>query len=416
MTRPLPDAGSPAEPPPNLFRHVPFQRFWGTRVMSSLGFQILSVAIGWHVYALTHSAFALGLVGLAQFVPMFALTLVVGQVADRYDRRRIAMLCQTVEACVAGAFLLGSASGWLTAPGVYALAMIVGTARAFESPSVSSLLPAVVPRGDLPRATALSTSANQAAQILGPACGGLLYGLGAPVAFGASVAAFALAALMSGTIPLRSAPPAREPVTLRSVFSGIAFIRREPAILGALSLDLFAVLFGGATALLPIYARDILQVGPWGLGALRAAPAFGALAGTLWLARFPLRGRPGRAMFGGVIAFGIATIVFGLSRHFMLSLVARRARGARRVGRDQRRRAAVARATAHAGRDARARERGQRAVHRHVEPARRIRVGRDGRVVGRAGGDRRRRRGDDSRRARVDAAVSAAHEHDVAGA
>ncbi|MXN77138.1 MFS transporter [Burkholderia sp. 4701] len=322
MTRPLPDAGSPAEPPPDLFRHIPFQRFWGTRVMSSLGFQILSVAIGWHVYALTHSAFALGLVGLAQFVPMFALTLVVGQVADRYDRRRIAMLCQTVEACVAGAFLLGSASGWLTASGIYVLAMIVGTARAFESPSVSSLLPAVVPRGDLPRATALSTSANQAAQILGPACGGLLYGLGAPVAFGASVAAFALAALLSGTIPLRSAPPAREPVTLRSVFSGIAFIRREPAILGALSLDLFAVLFGGATALLPIYARDILQVGPWGLGALRAAPAFGALAGTLWLARFPLRGRPGRAMFGGVIAFGVATIVFGLSRHFTLSLVA----------------------------------------------------------------------------------------------
>ncbi|HEM7850894.1 MFS transporter [Burkholderia multivorans] len=328
MTAPLPDARTASELPANLFRHAPFRRFWGTRVMSSLAFQILSVAIGWYVYALTHSAFALGLVGLAQFVPMFALTLVVGQVADRFDRRRIATICQSVEALAAGVFLLGAAQGWLAAPGVYALAAIVGTARAFESPSVSSLLPAVVPRAELPRATALSTSANQAAQILGPAFGGLLYGLGAPVAFGTSVAAFAIAGLLSGTIPLRSAPPAREPVTLRSVFSGIAFIRREPAILGALSLDLFAVLFGGATALLPIYARDILQVGPWGLGALRAAPAVGALAGTLWLTRFPLKARPGRAMFGGVIAFGIATIVFGLSRHVALSLVALAALGA----------------------------------------------------------------------------------------
>ena len=171
---------------------------------------------------------------------------------------------------------------------MYALAAIVGTARAFESPSVSSLLPAVVPRTDLPRATALSTSANQAAQILG-AFGGLLYGVGAPAAFGTSVVAFAVAAVLSGTIPLRSAPPAREPVTLRSVFSGIAFIRREPAILGALSLDLFAVLFGGATALLPIYARDILQVGPWGRRA--ACGACGRRArGDAGLTRFPLKG------------------------------------------------------------------------------------------------------------------------------
>ncbi|WP_310724795.1 MFS transporter, partial [Burkholderia multivorans] len=155
MTAPLPDARTASELPANLFRHAPFRRFWGTRVMSSLAFQILSVAIGWYVYALTHSAFALGLVGLAQFVPMFALTLVVGQVADRFDRRRIATICQSMEALASGVFLLGAAQGWLAAPGVYALAAIVGTARAFESPSVSSLLPAVVPRAELPRATAL---------------------------------------------------------------------------------------------------------------------------------------------------------------------------------------------------------------------------------------------------------------------
>ena len=379
MTDSVPDS-SPLSPlPANLFRHVPFQRFWGTRVMSSLAFQILSVAIGWYVYALTHSAFALGLVGLAQFVPMFALTLVVGQVADRYDRRRIATICQGRRGAGRRRVPARRHAKWLAAPAVYALAAIVGTARAFESPSVSSLLPAVVPRTDLPRATALSTSANQAAQILRPAFGGLLYGVGAPAAFGTSVVAFAVAAVLSGTIPLRSAPPAREPVTLRSVFSGIAFIRREPAILGALSLDLFAVLFGGATALLPIYARDILQVGPWGRRAAcgacgrrargdavaHAVPAEGAAGSRDVRRRDRIRHRDDRVR---VVA--------------ALRAVARGAGRARRIGRRQRRRAAVARATAYARRHARARERGQFAVHRYVEPARRIRVGRDGRMVG----------------------------------
>jgi MFS family permease len=322
MTTPLPHSTTPTDSPHNVIRLPAFRRYWSSRVASSVAFQMMSVAIGWHVYAITHSAFALGLVGLAQFLPMFVLTLVVGHVADRYDRRRIAAVCQAVEALVAGVLLLGATFGGLSASAIYLLAALTGAARAFESPSAASLLPAVVPRADLPRATALATSASQAAQILGPAFGGLLYGVGAPVAFAASCAMFAIASAASVSIPLTSKPASREPVTLRSVFSGIAFIRREPVILGALSLDLFAVLFGGATALLPIYARDILQVGPWGLGTLRAAPAVGALAGTLWLARFPLRARPGRAMFGGVIVFGAATIVFGLSHHFLLSLVA----------------------------------------------------------------------------------------------
>jgi MFS family permease len=313
----------PADSPNfSLPKHPPFQRFWCTRILSSLSFQMLAVAMGWHVYALTHSAFALGLVGLAQFLPMFLLTLVVGHVADRYDRRRIAAVCQSLESVAALLFAIGTFGGWISAPVIYVLAACVGAARAFESPAVSSLLPAVVPRGYLPKATAWATSANQTAQIAGPALGGLLYGIGPGAAYLACTLSFAAAATSVWSIPLQMKPASRAPVTLESIFSGIKFIRSEPVILGALSLDLFAVLFGGATALLPIFARDVLHAGPIGLGLLRSGTAIGALAGTIWLAHFPLRNRPGAAMFGGVIAFGIATIVFGLSHQFLVSLLA----------------------------------------------------------------------------------------------
>ncbi|MGF6936448.1 MFS family permease [Paraburkholderia sp. UCT70] len=313
----------PADSPHfSLPKHPPFQRFWCTRILSSLSFQMLAVAMGWHVYALTHSAFALGLVGLAQFLPMFLLTLVVGHVADRYDRRRIAAVCQSLESVAALLFAIGTFGGWISAPVIYVLAACVGASRAFESPAVASLLPAVVPRGYLPKATAWATSANQTAQIAGPALGGLLYGIGPGAAYLACTLTFAAAAASVWSIPLQMKPASRAPVTLESIFSGIAFIRREPVILGALSLDLFAVLFGGATALLPIFARDVLHAGPLGLGLLRSGTAIGALASTIWLAHFPLRNRPGAAMFGGVIAFGIATIVFGLSHQFLVSLFA----------------------------------------------------------------------------------------------
>jgi MFS family permease len=310
------------EAPRSLPHSRPFQRFWATRVLSSLSFQMLAVAMGWHIYALTHSAYALGLLGLAQFLPMFTLTLVVGHVADRYDRRRIAAICQSIEAVAALMFVLGTFGGWLSAPVIYGLAVCVGAARAFESPAVSSLLPGVVPRGELPQATAWATSAGQTAQIVGPALGGLLYGVGPGIAYLSCTIGFAMAAMMVRGISLQAKPATRAPVTLESVFSGIGFIRRQPVILGALSLDLFAVLFGGATALLPVFARDILHAGPLALGMLRSASAVGALAGTIWFAHFPLRKKPGTAMFGGVIVFGIATIVFGLSHQFLVSLLA----------------------------------------------------------------------------------------------
>ena len=315
-------SSAPEAAPGRLARNRGFQRFWGARVLASMSFQMLAVAMGWHVYALTKSAFALGLVGLSQFLPMFLLTLVVGHVADRYDRRRIAAVCQGIECAAALTFACGTFGGWLSAPVIYALAAGVGAARAFESPAMSSLLPAVVPRAQLPKATAWSTSASQTAQIVGPALGGLLYGVGAGPAYLVCALSFAVAAILSARVPLQTRPAARAPVTLASVFSGIAFIRSQPVILGALSLDLFAVLFGGATALLPVFARDILHAGPLALGLLRSASAVGALSGSIWLAHFPLRRRPGLAMFGGVIVFGCATIVFGLSHNIAVSLVA----------------------------------------------------------------------------------------------
>ncbi|CAN7238166.1 MFS transporter [Caballeronia sp. LjRoot34] len=309
-------------------RHRPFALFWSARVMSSVAFQMMSVAIGWQIYSITHSAFALGLVGLSQFLPMFMLTLVVGHVADRYDRRTIAFICQAIQGVAALTLCVATWRGITSQGLIYLIAAIAGSARAFESPSMAALLPNLIPRAQLQYATAWSTSANQTAQILGPAMGGLLYGLGALTVYGAVAVAFIGAAVVLSSIKIEQVVRMRTPLTFESLFSGIAFIRRKPVILGALSLDLFAVLLGGATALLPVFARDILHAGPWALGVLRAAPAVGALGGSIYLAHFPLRRRAGTALFGGVIAFGIATIVFGLSRNLYVSLIALAALGA----------------------------------------------------------------------------------------
>jgi len=296
--------------------------------MSSVAFQMMSVAIGWQIYSITHSAFALGLVGLSQFLPMFMLTLVVGHVADRYDRRTIAFICQAIQGVAALTLCIATWRGVTSQGLIYLIAAIAGSARAFESPSMAALLPNLIPRAQLQYATAWSTSANQTAQILGPAMGGLLYAFGALTVYGAVAVAFIGAAVVLSSIKIEQVVRMRTPLTFESLFSGIAFIRRKPVILGALSLDLFAVLLGGATALLPVFARDILHAGPWALGVLRAAPAVGALAGSIYLAHFPLRRRAGTALFGGVIAFGIATIVFGLSRNLYVSLIALAALGA----------------------------------------------------------------------------------------
>jgi hypothetical protein len=253
---------------------------------------------------------------------MFILTLPVGHFADRYDRRRIAGLCQFVE-CLATAYLAwpGSSES-MSSGGLLVVIALVGAARAFEGPSMQALMPSLVDTEHFPKAAAWSASATQLASIAGPALGGLLYAFGTPFAFGAASLLYLVSAVLVSLVGKRQSSSRREPVTVKSLFAGIEFIRTRPAILGAISMDLFAVLLGGATALLPIYAKDILKTGSMGLGALRSAPAVGALVASLVLARRPLRRAIGMKMFAAVTAFGLATILFALSRSFGLSLFA----------------------------------------------------------------------------------------------
>jgi len=283
---------------------------------------MLAVAIGWQLYALTGRALDLGLVGLVQFGTQVALTLLVGQAADRYDRRAIIVSCRVVSGLAAAALAAGTLGGTLTTGRILALVAVVGAARSFEGPTMSALVVGLVARPLVPRAMAWSVSANQAARIVSPALGGALYVTGAEVvhfvAAGCFLAAGLLAALIRNPGPAR----VREEFTLESFFSGLLYIRNNRLLLGMMSLDLFAVLFGGATALLPIYARDVLQTGPWGLGLLRSAPAVDALLTSIVLARYPIERQAGRVMLRAVVAFGAATVVFGLSTHLALSLLA----------------------------------------------------------------------------------------------
>jgi MFS family permease len=284
-----------------------------------MAFQMLGVAVGWQIYAITGSAMYLGLVGLAQFLPMFLLTLVVGHVADRYDRRNIARICQTIEGLSAGVLALASFGGWQSKESILLIIFIVGAARAFEGPTLHALLPGLVPVQIFPRAAAWSSSAMQTATIVGPALGGFLYAAGPAIVYLTTGIVFLAASVFVALIRIERLPLRHEPVSVRSVFAGVSYIKSHREILGAISLDLFAVLLGGATALLPVYARDILVTGPWGLGLLRSAPAVGALMMSVYLARHPLRRRVGRSMFRAVAVFGAATILFAVATSFLFS-------------------------------------------------------------------------------------------------
>jgi MFS family permease len=306
----------------SLTKQRDFMLYWCARIGATLAYQMISVGVGWQVYALTGSALDLGLVGLAQFLPSFVLVLVVGHVADRFDRRRTLQASLLLQALATLALALGSYAGRMDVRAIFAVVTLIGAARAFQQPAMQALLPALVPRALLSRAIAANSSASQAAFIAGPALGGVLYVAGPTMVYGVATALLAATVLTVAAIRLREPPAAPGKVTIESVFAGIRFIRSRPAVLGAISLDLFAVLLGGATALLPIYARDILHSGPWALGVLRAGSAVGALAMALWLMRFPIRRRAGRTMFAAVAVFGAATIVFGVSRSFALSLAA----------------------------------------------------------------------------------------------
>jgi MFS family permease len=306
----------------SALRRGPFALFLLARVSATLAFQILTVAVSWQMYAITGSALYLGLVGLAQFLPMFVLTLVVGHVADRYDRRAIVRICQLVEGLATGLLAAASLTGRLSKENILVIVSVIGAVRAFEGPAMQSLMPALVSVELFPRAAAWSASAMQVATIVGPALGGFLYVISPTTVLACASVMFLGSSILVSMIRIDRAPAKREKVTMKSLFAGISFIRSRQIILGAISLDLFAVLLGGATALLPIYAKDILHTGSWGLGLLRSAPALGALAMSLFLARRPLRSRVGRTMFSAVAVFGISTIVFAISTSFMLSLIA----------------------------------------------------------------------------------------------
>ncbi|MGO4137403.1 MFS transporter [Rhizobium brockwellii] len=304
------------------FRHSSYTRFFFARFLLSFSQQIVSVAVGWQMYDRTGSAIYLGLIGLVQFLPSLLLILVTGSVADRYNRRAIAALCSLVSALCTLALLVMTLMGSFTPLPVFAVLLIFGIERAFMSPAVQSLAPNLVPEEALTNAIAWNSSSWQLAAITGPVLGGLLYGVSAPTAYTVAVIFSVLGAALLYMIPKPVQKTTGETKSWAMILGGFSFIRAEKVVLGAISLDLFAVLLGGATALMPIFARDILTLGPWGLGLLRAAPGLGAIVMAIFLAAYPLRHRAGIYMFIGVALFGVGTIIFGISTNTEVSIAA----------------------------------------------------------------------------------------------
>ncbi|WHO73837.1 MFS transporter [Rhizobium sp. BT03] len=304
------------------FRHSSYTRFFFARFLLSFSQQIVSVAVGWQMYDQTGKAIYLGLIGLVQFLPSLLLMLVTGSVADRYNRRAIAALCSLVSALCTLALLVMTVMGTFTPLPVFAVLLIFGIERAFMSPAVQSLAPNLVPEQDLSNAIAWNSSSWQLAAITGPVIGGLLYGVSATTAYTVAVIFSVLGAALLYMIPKPEQKTTGEAKSWAMILGGFSFIRAERVVLGAISLDLFAVLLGGATALMPIFARDILTLGPWGLGLLRAAPGLGAIVMAIFLAAYPLKHRAGIYMFTGVALFGLGTIVFGISTNTEVSIAA----------------------------------------------------------------------------------------------
>jgi MFS family permease len=312
-------AGTPTV---GLLHHRAFVRFLYVRVAASIALQVQVVAVGWQMYALTNSPFALGLIGLVQFIPAIGLFLITGHAADRYDRRFITWAAQLVEALAVTVLAAATATGHLTPQLLLIMAFCVGIGRAFEQPSLQSVLPNIVPASLLPRAIAASTSAAQTAVVAGPALGGALVAFSPTLDFAACALLWLSAGFVMRGITMVRTVPAREPVDLKTLFSGLSFIGRHKVVLGAILLDLFAVLLGNATALLPIFARDIFMSGPLSFGILRAAPAVGAILTALALTRWPISRRVGRVMVMAVAAFGTGTILLALSPTFGFAVAA----------------------------------------------------------------------------------------------
>lgn len=321
---PQTDIADPSElsEPERLLKYPPFIKFWLARVCSTVGYQMLALLIGWEVYALTSSALDLGLIGLIQFVPSVVLTLLVGHTADRYDRRLIMRLAQSVNLVVAIILFIAIWTGHLSRDLLFVAVFFIGTGRAFELPATQALVPLLVPSSLAARAIAAWASANQVAVISGPAIGGLLFAFSPVNLAAACAAAFGGAIILVTLVTITRPVGIREPPTFASVLAGFDYVRKRKRLLGVVTLDLFVVVLGGATALLPIFARDILAVGPIGLGLLRSAPAVGALISTIVLSNHSIERHIGSKMFFAVAVYGVATTAFGLSTWFPLSLAA----------------------------------------------------------------------------------------------
>jgi MFS family permease len=302
-----------------LLRDASFLFFLLSRSLSRFSSQVAAVAIGWQIYDITGSAFDLGMVGLVQFLPTALLVFVAGHAADRFERKRVVQLCQVAEALTALFLAVSTYAGWLDAVQIYIATFVIGIAGAFESPATAALLPLIAPQGSLQRATAISSGAAQVATITGPAIGGLAYVFAPSLPYLIVVAFWLAGAILTGFLRPAQQATLKDENADDDLYAGVRFIRNNPAILGTISLDLFAVLLGGVVALLPIYARDILHTGPLGLGILRAAPAVGALFMTIVLARHTINRHVGLRMFQAVIIFGVATVVFALSQWMWLS-------------------------------------------------------------------------------------------------
>jgi MFS family permease len=303
-----------------LFGFRGYVRFWYSRLAGTSANQMLMVAVGWQMYDLTGSAWDLGLIGLLQFLPALLLVLLAGHAVDRFHRGRILLLCMVLQAAIAALLALGTQQGWASRGLLLGLSVLMGSVKAFQMPAQQALAPLLVPAEVLPRALALSSTGAQAAIVLGPAVGGFLYVAGASAVYLICAGLFALSGALVATVRYEAARGAARNLRLDTLLAGVRFVLHRPMVLGAISLDLCAVLLGGATALLPIFAKDILHTGPWGLGLLRAAPAAGAVTMSLLLARRPITHKAGPVLLGAVALYGLATLAFGLSTSFVLSL------------------------------------------------------------------------------------------------
>jgi MFS family permease len=315
----------PSEAPADryaAFRYPAFTYYWIQRFLNTLSVQIVSVAVGWQIYDLTRDPFDLGLIGLTQFLPALVLVLVTGAAADMFGRRLVMGISQIVETICTALILFLTVQGLTSVTPIFVLLTALGIARAFVGPASSSLIVNLVPEKDFANAISWATSCWQIGSISGPVIGGLLYGVSPEAAYGTAVIFLVIAAIFTFMIPRPESRPKLGEGALQNILGGFRYVWNQKVVFGAISLDMFAVFLGGAFALLPVFARDILETGPWGLGLLRAAPGIGAILTGLWLAGHPIKDHAGIIMFAGVALFGVFVTIFGLSEYVWLSVLA----------------------------------------------------------------------------------------------